>query len=307
MRWEKLGIVWSPDGSLPWARSHAMIPTPMLLPDGRLRVYVTCCDDDGIGRCGFVDLDSHDPTRVLASARSPVLDIGEPGTFDENGVLACSVVAAENGRLYMYYVGFELGTRIRYRLLTGLAISDDGGASFRRHSRAPVLERSDGELFFRCGPFVRREGGRYRLWYVAGSGWTEVHGKTSPVYSLKYLESEDGVSWPPAGRLIMEIEGPDEHGFGRPWVVSHADARHELFYSIRRRSLGAYRLGYAQSTDGLRWQRRDDEMGLDVSPSGFDDKAIMYSAVIDLGGRTYCFYNGNDFGRDGFAVAVRTE
>jgi hypothetical protein len=105
----------------------------------------------------------------------------------------------------------------------------------------------------------------------------------------------------------MEIEGLDEHGFGRPWVVSNADAGHELFYSIRRRSLGAYRLGYAQSTDGLRWQRRDDEMGLDVSPSGFDDKAIMYSAVIDLGGRTYCFYNGNDFGRDGFAVAVRTE
>jgi hypothetical protein len=29
----------------------------------------------------------------------------------------------------------------------------------------------------------------------------------------------------------------------------------------------------------------------------------MYSAVISVGDKTYCFYNGNNFGEQGFAVA----
>jgi hypothetical protein len=29
----------------------------------------------------------------------------------------------------------------------------------------------------------------------------------------------------------------------------------------------------------------------------------MYAAAITAHGKTWCFYNGNDFGRDGFALA----
>ena len=47
--------------------------------------------------------------------------------------------------------------------------------------------------------------------------------------------------------------------------------------------------------------------GLDVSPDGFDSNAIMYSAVVSCGERTYCFYNGNEFGAMGFGVAVLEE
>jgi predicted GH43/DUF377 family glycosyl hydrolase len=307
MHWTKLGIVWRPDGSFEWARSHAMIPTPFQIASDRVRVFVTCCDDHGIGRCGYVDVDASDPKRVLSFSKRPVLDIGRPGTFDENGVLACCVVEGEGGRLYMYYVGFELGTRIRYRLLTGLAISDDGGESFCRHSECPVLERSDSELLFRCGPFVLREQGVYRLWYVAGSEWTEVSGKAKPKYTIKYAESTDGIEWPLAGTALLEVANPDEHGFGRPWVVRRDPSLYEMFYSIRRRSLDAYRLGYAVSRDGRQWSRSDHELNLGVSPQGFDSEAIMYSAVIDLAGHAYCFYNGNEFGRDGFAVAVRSD
>jgi hypothetical protein len=67
--------------------------------------------------------------------------------------------------------------------------------------------------------------------------------------------------------------------------------------------LGEYRLGFARSNDGITWQRLDDQIGLDVSPDSFDSKGIMYSAVIKIGERTYCFYNGNNFGEKGFAVA----
>jgi hypothetical protein len=73
---------------------------------------------------------------------------------------------------------------------------------------------------------------------------------------------------------------------------------------MRRRASG-YRLGYARSLDGSNWTRDDAALDLDVTPGAFDSDAIEYSAVIEVAGRTYCFYNGNQFGRDGFAVAER--
>lgn len=303
MLWEKLGLVYAPDGRHAWARSHAMIPTPLQIDRDRVRVFISCCDEDGIARPGWVDVSASDPTEVLDVGTAPLLEIGQPGTFDENGVLACSVVRDAAGRMLMYYVGFELGHRIRYRLLTGLAISTDGGTTFHRQSTTPILERSASELFFRGGPWCVPDGETYRLWYVAGSSWTGIGGKSMPVYDLRYAESDDPAIWPAQGEVQIEITGADEHGFGRPAVIRKPGGGYRLFYSVRRRSVRAYRLGYAESADGRNWTRLDDALNLDVSASGFDSDAIMYAAPIELNGRLHVFYNGNDFGRDGFAVA----
>ncbi|PVX82302.1 hypothetical protein [Paraburkholderia unamae] len=306
MHWEKLGIVYAPDERAPWAVSHAMVPTPFLLNDNTIRVFVTLCDANFVGRPVYVDVDARDPKKILGVGPGPLMDIGVPSAFDDNGVLTCSVTRLDDGRIFMYYAGFELGVKVRYKLLTGLAVSSDNGERFERVQQTPVLERSDSEMTFRGGPFVFREDGVFKLWYVAGSGWEMIDGKPMPVYVLKYAESSDGVQWPKEGRTVLDLTGSDEHGFGRPWITKSANGKYQLYYSIRRRSLRAYRLGYAESDDGIHWLRKDDEMGLDVTPGSFDSDAIMYSAVINVHGQTYCFYNGNEFGRDGFAVARLT-
>lgn len=303
MKWHKLGVVWKPDGSLDWARTHAMGPTPYRLNDDVIRVYLTCLDDKGRGRPSYVDVSSADPTQIVKVSTQPLLDVGEPGSFDDNGLMALSLVPVDAQTVYMYYAGFELCTNVRYRIFTGLAISRDGGETFKRYSKAPILDRSDSERLFRCGNFVAKAGGVFKLWYVAGSDWTELHGKMMPVYDLRYQESADGITWSDCGTLSMALTNDDEHGFGRPWIVARDDGTYQMFYSIRRRSFAAYRLGYAESTDGIRWVRKDNEMGLDVSPTGVDSDAIMYSAVVSVGPKTYCFYNGNNFGEQGFCVA----
>ncbi|PKO82457.1 MAG: hypothetical protein CVU19_01695 [Betaproteobacteria bacterium HGW-Betaproteobacteria-13] len=305
MRWRKLGLLWRPDGSEPWAYSHAMIPTPLPGADGKLRIYFSTCDREGRGRPAWMDLDPAQPTRILGISRTPLLDLGRPGNFDDNGVVVTSVVRIDERICLLYYVGFELCHRIRYRLLTGLAISEDGGLTFRRYRETPILERSPEELYFRCGPQVVRDGDGFTMWYVAGSEWTEVQGKQVPVYEMRRLFSPDGIDWPDAGQPVQIPLAPDEHGFGRPWVVRHGNNEHELFFSVRRRSLGAYRLGYATSTDSSHWQRADDLLGLDVSADGWDAQAVAYSAIVECAGHTYCFYNGNEFGGSGFGCAVR--
>jgi predicted GH43/DUF377 family glycosyl hydrolase len=304
MKWRKMGRVYAPDGSLPWAKKYGIPPTPHVLDDGTLRMYVGFCDDGMVGRMGYVDLDPEDPARVLDVAREPLLDIGRPGTFDDNGVLPSSLVA-HGGRLYMYYTGYQLGVRVRYYMFNGLAYSDDGGRSFSRAKSTPVTDRSDAETHNRTSAFVMRDGGVFKMWYVGGSDWVESLGRPRPVYNMRYLESPDGVAWGPEGRVVMDFGAPGEHAFGRPWVLKEG-GRYRMLYSYRSTRLG-YRIGYAESADGLRWERKDHLAGIDVSPSGWDSETISYSSVVRHRGRVYLFYNGNNCGETGFGYATLEE
>lgn len=302
MNWIKKGLIYTPKGNLWWAKTHAMIPTPISISHGIIRIFITSCDEKMIGRIGYVDVNASNPNEIIAVSQEPILSIGQPGTFDENGVLVTSCVSIDDNTKYLYYVGFELGHQIRYRLLSGVAISTDGGNTFTRVKKTPVLERSDKELYFRGGPFIILDNNIFKLWYVAGSEWTSIEGKEMPIYDIRYQESKDGIHWADQGKVCIKIDHDDEHGFGRPYVIKDKD-KYRMFYSVRRRSFAAYRMGYAESPDGIHWDRKDNELGLDVSASGWDSDAIMYAAVVNAGGKTYLFYNGNDFGKDGFGYA----
>jgi hypothetical protein len=306
MQWTKLGLIPRPKILGSWAKTHCMIPTPMQLPNGLIRIFTTFCDENGVGRPGYIDVNEDNPLEVVGFSKDPLLDVGVPGSFDESGILACSVVRNPDGSLNLYYVGFELGQKIRYRLLTGLAQSFDGGSSFVRYSRSPILERSDNELYFRGGPYCIFENGKYRMWYVAGSEWEVINGKAMPVYEIYYAESNDGKKWPSSGKKIIPISKNDEHGFGRPYIFNTESGNYSMYYSIRRKSLQAYRLGYAESLDGKKWNRLDKEVNLDVTPDSYDSEAIMYAAPFRVGKNVYLFYNGNNFGRSGIAVAKLT-
>ena len=304
MRWIKKGVIYKPDGTIGWAKSHATAPTPEVLNEHTIRIYISPRDEHGVGRVGFVDVDVDDPSRISNVSEKPVLDIGAPGTFDENGVMATSVVNVGNKK-YLYYVGFQLGLKIRYFLFTGLAVSYDGGISFKRHSQTPILDRSDSDLFFRCGPFVFPEHDVWKMWYVGGSQWTVVGGKSLPVYRIKYLESRDGISWERNGPSCFDFKDASEYGFGRPYVVKE-DGIYKMFFSIRTLTK-RYVLGYAESPDGKTWKRRDEDLGITTSNGGWDSEMICYSSVLRTRTRTYMFYNGNNFGETGFGYAILEE
>jgi hypothetical protein len=300
MKWIKKGLIFNCENYASWAVSGAMIPTPIHLDKDTVRVFLTFLDEKGIGRTGFVDLDKNNLFRIINISLVPIFEIGKPGTFDENGSLTCSVVRNLNDDYYFYYAGFELGAKIRYRLLTGLAITNKN-FELKKKFDTPILERASEELYFRGGPFCLLENGVYKMWYVAGSDWTEIDGKSMPVYEIKYLESQDGIKWGSQGKDCIKIEKETEHGFGRPYVIKQ-NGKYKMFYSIRVKEIG-YRLGYAESDNGKEWIRKDDLMNLKISQVGFDNKMICYSSVIEINGKLIMFYNGNDFGKTGFGFA----
>jgi hypothetical protein len=293
--------VYVADGHLDWAQSHAYCPTPMLQDPERIRVYVSFLDEAQMGRIGYVDVSARDPRKILDVSAAPVLDVGSAGAFDAHGVTPLSLVDHQ-GTLYLYYTGWQRGIDIRYWLFVGLALSDDGGQTFKRYSRVPVLDRSDTELLVRTASHVMHCGDHWKMWYIAGDRWIDVEGKQVPSYAMRYLESPDGLHWGAGGQACMQPQAPDEYGFGRPFVMQNA-GNYQMWYSIRSKSQG-YRLGYAESVDGIQWERQDARIGLTVSAEGWDSEMLCFGAIQETAYGTYLFYNGNQYGQTGFGVAT---
>lgn len=303
--WKKHGIIFSPklQTNSTINCSEALVPTPFYFGSRKaIRVYYTARDSKGRGHVYWVEFSSTNPEKLLDYSASPILEPGNPGFFDDNGVMATSIVKIKPDVFYLYYVGFERLTTIRYRLLTGLAISKDNGNSFQRFSTQPILERSPEEPFFRGGPFVKYENKKFKMWYVAGGEWLMQNEKTSPKYSLYYVESTDGINWSENKRLILN---PSQEGYaiGRPWVVNEGD-NWRIFYSERKLKYMKYRLEtiLMNPISGQNIES-NTKFKLEAGPAEFDSLEICYSAVLQLQNKYLMYYNGNNLGEQGMALA----
>jgi hypothetical protein len=296
--WEKKGLIFTPPGGAPFVASHAALPV-VDLRGGEDRVYWSGRDAQGRARIAFFDTDLSDPRRGIKVGHRPALDLGPLGAFDDSGVTS-SCLVSQGDRKYLYYTGWSLGVSVPFYLFIGLAISADGGETFARVSAAPILPRSAADPYLTASPWVIVEDGRWRMWYVSGTGWKPGAGKARHMYHIQYAESDDGVSWRADGRVAITYGASGEHSFARPCVVRGEDG-YRMWYSVRG---DRYRIGYAESLDGLSWERLDHEAGIEASPSGWDSEMICYPCVFTRSRRRIMLYNGNDYGRTGIGLAV---
>jgi len=301
MKWRKRGLIYGPAGELEWARHSALQPTPLLKADGReLRVFVGFRDDEGVGRIGYVDLNAEDPSRVLRVSPTPVLDIGTPGAFDDNGVVPCAVVKRDP-ELFLFYAGYQLVRRVKFLAFGGLAVSRDFGETFSRYSRAPICDRNTTDLYFRVIHSMMSDGGRWRAWYGAGDSFDLEQGLAYPRYDIRYADSFDGVHLDDEYRVCV-APAAGEYRVGRPYVIKQNEL-YRMFFCAGTKAAG-YRLAYAESTDGVVWTRKDEALGIEPSESGWDSEAQAFPSVATYHGQTFLFYNGNDYGREGFGYAT---
>lgn len=300
MRWRKLGLIYTPGKIGDWAASHAAVPIALRLESHRWRIYFSARDRRNRAHTGFLEIDLRRPTWPLRIHERPVLSPGGLGTFDEDGAMG-SWIVQDGDRLLLYYTGWNLGVTVPFRNSIGLAESLDGGESFTRVSIGPVLDRSIHDPFFTANPCLLIESGRWWMWYLSCVKWElGQDGRPLHRYHIKHAEAADSLDWRLHGRVCIDFDSPDEIALARPCVLKDQD-RYRMWYS--RRGL-SYRIGYAESADGLSWQRHDEEVGIDVSASGWDSEMIAYAFVFDADGERYMLHNGNGYGTTGIGLAV---
>lgn len=304
MAWVKKGLIFNTDNDLPWMVSRASFPTA-LLRDDVIRIYFSCIGPEKKSLMTFIDVAASDPGKIVRLNDQPLVEPGRPGTFDDSGTQPnCAV--EHDGKVYLYYLGWNLAVTVSTRNNTGLAVSDDGGVTFRKAFEGPVLDRTIHEPYFAYTPWVRIEDAAWHCWYGSGTGWEVINGKTEGHFETKYASSRDGIWWE---RPNITCIKPAHHGEVncRPCVLKDGDV-YKMWYSYRgmdgfREGRNSYRIGYAESTDRATWTRMDAEGGLDVSAEGWDSNMVGYCSVLDVGDRRLMFYNGNGFGATGFGYA----
>jgi hypothetical protein len=294
--WTKRGQLCAGFSGASWAVSHAALPVVDEIAGGH-RVYFSARDDRGRARIGYAETNLAAPGAWRVSER-PSIDIGPLGTFSDSGVTSSSLVTHQ-GTKYQYYTGWALGASVPFFLHVGLALSDDNGASFRPLSDAPLFERSDADPFLTASPWVLIDNGVWRMWYVSGLAWVMSGGKPMHKYHIRYAESRDGIVWDRRGVVCIDFKSDDEYAIARPCVIKDGGT-YRMWYSYRG---DRYRIGYAESNDGVVWTRLDEAAGIGVTAGAWDGDMIEYPCIVDVGGRRLMLYNGNEYGRTGIGLA----
>lgn len=298
MKWSKKGLIFKVDHLNEWMVHSAIQPTAIVIDD-IIRVYAGFRNNDGVARIGYVDLDANDPSKVLYYTENPILWEGEPGCFDDNGVSPCCAYR-QGDDVYLFYSGYNLGHHVRFTSYSGCAVSHDKGVTFERYSSVPVMERTENERLFRCVFDIVPNGDKYMVYYCAGNEFLRGGEKTLASYKIKCLITDDILKLNNEGTQLIDTKD-NEYRLGRSSIIK-TENKYRMYFCGGGEKI-TYQLAYAESADGINWIRDDDKLNLNLSETGWDSEMMAYPSVVQYKEKTYLFYNGNGFGKDGFGYA----
>jgi len=315
MKWHKIGKIFDPSQhALPnGCESFAQSPQALVCDD-HVRIYFSTRARDASGKflshVAYVDMDRA-LERILRVADHTVLPLGELGAFDEHGIFPINPVR-HGDKVLAYTTGWNRRVSVSVDTAIGLAVSTDGGRTFAREGAGPVLAQSLHEPCLVGDGFVQAIDGVFHMWYIFGTGWKRYAPDAAPdrTYKIGHATSSDGVHWTKeeARQIVADRLGPDESQ-ALP-TVTEIDGRHHMFFCYRqssdfRTNAGrGYRIGHAWSDDLHNWIRDDDQIPLAIEPGAWDGDMQCYPHVFKVDERICLLYNGNEFGRHGFGLAL---
>ena len=273
------------------------------MPDLRRRRVVTSTLTVGLafgaGRVGALAKPPSTPT-----GPGRIFGPGPEGWWDSERVSCPRVLRDSDGSWRMWYYGrdpeFDRGVTLPSGRV-GFAQSNDG--IHWERVRGPltggsVLEPDPDMTRFDCTHVgisdIHRRDDLFFMWYFGGDASGRRRGfPLRPGCAI----SRDGLNWsriqgPYRGALLdAGIEGEyDEFMVGWPQVIQWDDGSWRMYYHTVQLGKG-YFLAWAESPDGLHWEKRGIIM--EPGPKGrFDDYGVATRHMVKIDGIWMMFYEG---------------
>jgi hypothetical protein len=300
-KWQKLGLLYSPLGENrhPKLLTHAANPLPVLIDGDLYRVFYSGRDANNKSSVGSVDVDIV-KRKIIKEHHEPFFEHGPKGSFYADGVSIGNCYEAD-GVQYMLFMGWQTHKTSHWRGDIGrLIVNSD--LSLTLDSNEPFMGSDDIDPISLSYPWVQKSNeDSYVMWYGSTSTWDTGNGEM--LHVINRAESQDGHSWNREG-LAIPYELGIAQAFSRPTVADSLNVGHEMWFSYRNGSGEKYRIGYAYSIDGQKWELALQDAGINVSQDGWDSEMIEYPFVFDHKGQRYMLYNGNGYGKTGFGLAI---
>lgn len=318
MKWKKLGRIFNPIEHKLANNCVEFAQSPQALVfDNFVRIYFSTRETDSkngkfLSHVAFVDM-SKDFKTVLNISNKTVIPLGELGTFDEHGIFPINVLR-DKDKILAYTCGWSRRVSVSVETSTGLAISRDNGLTFQKVGHGPVLTSSPKEPFLIGDSFVQIYNNTYHMWYMYGVRWIDTTDEGAQrVYKIGHAISNDGINWikEEARQIIPDFLNTDECQ-ALPTVLFYNNRYHMYFCyreatGFRKDKTRGYRLGYAYSDDLKNWTRDEANAGIKYSKDGWDSDMMCYPHIFKCDNKVYLLYNGNEFGKHGFGIAVLEE
>jgi predicted GH43/DUF377 family glycosyl hydrolase len=276
----KKGVVYN--------KCHCQLPIVIDLGD-KLRAYFSDRDKNNKSFIRCIDLNPLIPNEILAEPQTvltPSLD------FDQDGVMT-SCIVNKNGLFWLYYTGWKIIQEVPYQHSIGIAVSADG-LNFEK-IKEPILMGNKSNNYICSSCFVLND----EMWFISGHNchWHNLNGTLVPLYKMRYAKI-DGTTY--HQQDVFFPRKSELEIFSRPFVIKYSDKYCMWTTYMTMQHPKRYSLGYAESDDGLIWNRQDEKVGLALSTQGWDSEMMAFAWIT----RNYFFYSGNGFGKDGFGYAI---
>jgi len=274
--------------------NRTILTNCFLQEGGGFRLYYT----GGNGTMTAIGLvNSTDAKQWTRYSGNPILGSGPGGSWDQNGTSDACVL--KDGSTYKMWFAGHNGTAWQI----GYATSTDG-LNWTEYAANPVLANGPDESWDGThvrSPTVVKDDAGYRMWYAGYNGTFACIGLAN---------STDGVNW-------TRYDGNPVHSPGAKWAwdyrsdnsacVLNISGLYRMWYTGYNGDY--YKIGYANSSDGIGWTDFEDNPIMGARAPGFESNSVRNPAVLHNGTTCLMMYTGvNDSGdyRFGYAEGYNT-
>ncbi|WP_397451938.1 hypothetical protein [Pseudomonas sp. NA-150] len=302
--WKKLGQLYSPPttGRHPKLLSHAANPLPVHLKGDVYRIFFSGRDCDNRSSVGAVDINIVE-RKIVQDHNLPFFEHGPKDSFYADGVSIGNCYTV-NGVMYMLFMGWQSPPDQHWRGDIGrLIVNPD--LTLRLDNDLPFMAVDSTDALSLSYPWVyKKKDGEYCMWYGSTRTWDAGNGEM--LHVINRASSIDGHKWVREGLAIPYQIGVAQ-AYSRPTVATNPLGGFDMWFSYRSGSGEKYRIGSATTGHGEVWRLTLENTGITVGPEKWDSDMIEYPFVFEHNGRHYMLYNGNDYGKTGFGLAIREE
>ena len=302
MKWKKIKHLFKVEKNSNKMYSHAAAPIPVHIKENIYHIYFSSRDKFNTARPFFLVFDIENMT-ILETQNKPLIETGGIGNFDEKGIILTDIIFTTEGYKY-YYVGFPRFANLLYSADSGMAVSKNINDSWEKLGKGPIITKSLEEPLFSSVQCVIEDNNEFKMWYVSGVKWKKNEKQYKHYYNIRVSTSKDGITWS-KGKVCIDFKNEFEYALARSCVIKDGPGDYKMWYCFRaQKNIDTYRIGYAESFDGISWERKDELMQhFDISVGEFDSEMICYPYVFDHKANRYMLYNGNGYGKTGFGIA----
>jgi hypothetical protein len=259
-----------------------------------LNIFFTHRNSDNISHISKVKFDLK-KKKIIKKSFKKILGQGSYGYFDCHGVSYPALINFKNKK-FMFYVGWQKGIKNQFPFKNNIGLCDLTNQP-TRISKAPIIPADNIDPLNTGSCYALKKKNLIRLWYTSFLKYKIKRNSFEHIYTIRYATTKNLIDWKKNKRICIHFKR-NEFAISKPTVIYYKNKFH-MWFCARGKN---YKIGYAQSLNGIKWRRMDNKFKIIGKPEKWDKFAMAYPTVIKYKKKLLMVYTGNDYGKTGIGM-----